>query len=87
MSKRCQSCGMPLKKDPEGGGTHTDGSKSADYCSLCYQGGAFTQPNFTAQDMQAFCIQIMREKMHLPRPIGWLFTRDIPKLQRWQSSP
>lgn len=26
--KNCQSCGMPMKKDPQSGGTHADGSKS-----------------------------------------------------------
>ena len=29
--RNCQSCGMPLKKDPEGGGTQADGSKSRPY--------------------------------------------------------
>jgi hypothetical protein len=24
----CQSCGMPLKQDPQGGGTNADGSKN-----------------------------------------------------------
>ena len=27
----CQSCGMPMKKDPENGGTNADGTKSPDY--------------------------------------------------------
>ena len=39
MSKFCQSCGMPMKKDPEGGGTNADGSKSPDYCSYCFRNG------------------------------------------------
>ncbi|HAQ38579.1 MAG TPA: hypothetical protein DCQ58_08735, partial [Saprospirales bacterium] len=26
--KNCQSCGMPLHKDPQGGGTEKDGSRS-----------------------------------------------------------
>ncbi len=34
MGKRCQSCGMPISKDPEGGGSETDGSRSAKYCSI-----------------------------------------------------
>ena len=80
----CQSCGMPLKKDPEGGGSNADGSKSADYCSYCYVSGAFMQPDFTAQDMQKFCIEKMKE-CGVPRPLGWLFTRGIPRLKRWEA--
>jgi len=82
MGQICQSCGMPLKRDPEGGGSHADGSKSSKYCSLCYQDGAFSQADFSAADMQKFCIEKMVE-CKVPRPIAWLFTRRIPKLQRW----
>ena len=45
MSKKnkfCQSCGMPMSKDPQGGGTNADGSKNENYCSYCYQNGEFT---------------------------------------------
>ena len=40
--KFCQSCGMPLSKDPNGGGTNADGTKNTSYCSYCYQNGSFT---------------------------------------------
>ena len=82
MSKSCQSCAMPMKKDPQGGGTNSDGSKNTEYCSLCYSSGVFTQPDFTAADMQKFCIQKMTE-CNVPKPLAWLFTRNIPKLNRW----
>ncbi|MBM4208647.1 MAG: hypothetical protein FJ190_11815 [Gammaproteobacteria bacterium] len=42
MSTQCQSCGMPMAKDPNGGGTNKGGTKNSRYCSLCYQHGAFT---------------------------------------------
>ena len=38
----CQCCGMPLSKDPNGGGTNSFGSKTNIYCSYCYQKGEFT---------------------------------------------
>ncbi len=47
----CQSCGMPLSKDPQKGGTKSDGTKSTDYSSYCYQNGSFTEPDITVQDM------------------------------------
>lgn len=39
--------GMPLNKDPQGGGTNADGSKSNEYCSRCYVNGQFTRPDIT----------------------------------------
>ena len=81
--KNCQSCGMPLKKDPGSGGTENDGSKSKMYCSLCYVDGKFLNPDWTSEQMQEFCKGKLKE-MGFPRPIGWLFTRNIPKLARWK---
>jgi hypothetical protein len=78
----CQSCGMPLSRDEHGGGTNVDGSKSSTYCSHCYAGGRFTLPDITAQEMQARVRDKLRE-YGIPRMFSWLFTRKIPKLQRW----
>ena len=84
MNKFCQSCGMPMKQDPEGGGTNSDGSKNILYCSYCYNAGAFTQPNITtAAQMQCFCIDKMKEQ-GMNKFFAWLFTRGIPKLERWE---
>ncbi|HPU23788.1 MAG TPA: zinc ribbon domain-containing protein [Candidatus Kapabacteria bacterium] len=83
-NKICQSCGMPMSKDPKNGGTEKDGSKSNKYCSYCYQNGNFTNPEIdTPQKMQVFCIQKMREQ-GMPKFIAWIFTRGIPKLERWK---
>ncbi len=82
--KFCQSCGMPLKKDPKTGGTTKDGSKSLKYCSYCLVDGEFTSPEIdTPQKMQEFCIEKMKEQGMI-RPIAWVFTRGIPKLERWK---
>jgi hypothetical protein len=81
----CQSCGYPLKKDKQGGGTEKDGSKSPRYCSMCYANGQFlTPPEIdTAHKMQKFCIEQMR-KSGINRFLAWLGTRSIPNLERWQ---
>ena len=84
MAQICQSCGMPLAKDAQGGGSEADGSKSTKYCSLCYQNGEFTQPDFTVREMQDFCVEKLQEH-GMPRFMGWLFTRSIPKLERWRN--
>lgn len=82
---RCQSCGFPLKKDVNGGGTEKDGSLSTMYCSMCYMNGAFLNPPEidTAEKMQTFCIQEMK-KAGMNGIFAWLATRPIPKLKRWK---
>ena len=47
FDKFCQSCGMPIEKDPENGGTNADGSKTQKFCSYCFNAGAF-RDNFTS---------------------------------------
>lgn len=82
-NKICKSCGMPLKRDTEGGGTNKDGTKSTEYCSYCFQDGNFT---FTGnvKDFQEFCRQKMIEGGH-NKLTAWLFTRGMKRLERWKS--
>ncbi|MFC1612927.1 zinc ribbon domain-containing protein [Patescibacteria group bacterium] len=83
-NKFCQSCGMPFSKDPQGGGTEQDGAKSIKYCSFCYQNGEFTSPEIdTPEKMQKFCIVKMKEQ-GMSKFIAWIFTRGIPRLERWK---
>lgn len=84
MNKFCQSCSMPLSKDPKNGGTNADGSKNEEYCSFCYENGAFLDSCTDAKEMQDFCITKMKEN-GTPKFIAWLFTRGIPKLKRWDA--
>ena len=75
---------MPLKKDPAGGGTQADGSRSKKYCSYCYQDGQFTQPDWTAEQMQIFVKGKLKE-MGIPGFLSGFFTKGIPKLERWKN--
>jgi hypothetical protein len=85
MGKLCQSCGMPLNKDPQNGGTNKDGTKNLEYCSLCYKDGQFLDNCKTAKEMQDYCIEKMNEQ-GMPKFIAWIFTRGIPRLKRWRDS-
>jgi len=50
----CQSCGMPMFRDQNGGGTEMDGvTRSIEYCSRCYKDGKFTEPDLTVDEMIA----------------------------------
>ncbi len=80
--KNCQSCGMPMKKDEKGGGTNADSSKSGKFCSHCFVGGKFTQPDITVTEMQALVKNKIQE-LGFPGFLAGLFTKNIPKLERW----
>jgi hypothetical protein len=73
---------MPLSKDDQGGGTEADGTRSAMYCSHCYQRGKFTLPDITANQMIDLVKGKMKE-MHVPGFLTYFITRNIPKLKRW----
>jgi len=81
--RNCQSCGMPLKKDTNGGGTENDGSKSEKYCSYCYENGKFINPDITVEEMKTLVKGKLKE-MRFPGFIAGLFTKGIPKLERWK---
>jgi hypothetical protein len=82
--KNCQSCGMPLKKDEKGGGTNANGSKSAMYCSYCYELGKFTWPDITVTEMKERVKGKLKE-MGFPSFITWFFTSNISRLERWKT--
>lgn len=81
--KNCQSCGMPMKKSPGGGGINADGSTSGMYCAYCYDKGRFTQPDMTAAQMQEFAKGKMKE-IGFPGFLAGLFTKGIPQLEHWK---
>ena len=59
----CQSCGMPLTKDPKRGGLEKDGqTHSTKYCSLCYDNGAFLQPDIKMTSMQHLVIHALQRQ-------------------------
>lgn len=80
---RCQSCGMPLKADPRGGGSNADGSRSSEYCSYCYENGQFHNPDMHIDEMRALIIEKLREKGY-PRFIARFFILGLERLKRWR---
>ena len=83
--KNCQSCFMPLKQDPQGGGSSVDNTKSKMYCSYCYEGGNFKQPDMEVGEMQAFVKNILKQKGFPGFLAGWM-TKGIPNLERWKKA-
>lgn len=82
--KFCQSCGMPLE-DPKLYGTEKDKSKNEEYCSYCYQDGAFTA-DCTMDEMIDFCVQPMVDaNPGMTREKAQEMMRQwFPGLKRWK---
>jgi hypothetical protein len=83
--KNCQSCGMPISRDPQGGGSEADGSKSRMYCGYCYKDGKFVLPEITLEQMQERVKSKIKES-GFPGFMAGIFTRKIPHLVRWKNS-
>lgn len=78
----CQSCSMPMDSE-ETLGTNPDGSKNRDYCTYCYQNGAFTLDT-TLEGMVEVCVPHMG---HLaPDQARRQLQEVLPKLKRWQQA-
>ncbi|PKP21801.1 MAG: transcriptional regulator [Bacteroidetes bacterium HGW-Bacteroidetes-20] len=81
----CQSCGMPLVKDPQGGGTNADQSISEKYCSFCYQNGVFLDEGISLEDKIAKNVKIAVKIIGMAEPEARLKAESIiPFLERWQ---
>jgi len=87
--KVCQSCGMPLQTTEEMG-TNRDGSKNQEYCTYCYQQGAFTK-DCTMDEMIETCCNYLDEfnkdsakKFSKEEAIAAM-KQFFPTLKRWKN--
>jgi len=82
----CQSCGMPLDKDPSQGGTNADKSKSSDYCSFCFQDGKFLDEGITLKEKIEKNVQIAVSRLSMPESKAREMAENLlPELKRWSS--
>ncbi len=82
----CQSCGMPLDKDPNHGGTNSDNSRSTKYCSFCFQEGKFTDGDITLREKIDKNVQLAVSLMNMPETQARELAESmLPKLERWKS--
>ena len=79
--KICQSCAMPID-DVATRGTEKDGSKSEEYCSYCYEGGAFTYES-TMQEMIEACVPHMVGEQFTEQSARQMMEQVFPTLKRW----
>ncbi len=83
--KFCQSCGMPMGDTTELYGVEADGSKNTDYCSYCYDKGAFTFDG-TMEEMIEVCIphMVAHNKGMTPDQARQMMGEFFPMLKRWK---
>jgi hypothetical protein len=81
----CQSCGMPLDKDPNKGGTNTDKSISEKYCSFCFKDGKFLDEGISLQEKIEKNIQIAVSRGNIPENKARKMAENLlPTLERWK---
>ncbi len=84
-AKHCQSCGMPMGETNEMYGLNSDGSKSEDYCSYCYENGKFTM-NGNMEQMIEICIPFMVEEGMDADESRKILVDMLPNLKRWKNN-
>ncbi len=78
----CQSCGMPMEDAQYG--SEADGSKCADYCCYCYEGGKFCV-DVTMEQMIDFCAKPMAAATGMaPAEAKAQMAAFFPQLKRWK---
>ena len=78
----CQSCSMPICKE-ELKGTRADGAPSDDFCTYCYQKGAFVQ-DVTMAQMIEICVPHMVNSGMPEKEARTLLETTLPNLARWR---
>ena len=85
QEKFCESCGMPMGETDEMYGTESNGSKSADYCKWCYEGGAFTNPDLTLEEqIESVAAIMVKDFGFSPEDAKEQCKGGIPNLKRWR---
>ncbi len=65
-------------------GTNADGTQNQEYCTFCFQNGAFTEPNLTVDQMIAESVKHMTTKLSFSSEKAEEMSRAvIPTLKRW----
>lgn len=86
QDKLCQSCGMPMDKDPQGGGSNANKSKNNEYCSFCFQNGKFYDEGISLQDKIEKNIQIATTKFGIAEETARKQAESLlPSLKRWKA--
>jgi hypothetical protein len=79
----CQSCASPILQEYDKG-KERNGRFSDIYCRRCFQFGAFTDPQMTAERMHEN-VRIKMIEMKFPRFLASLMANQVYTLKRWET--
>ena len=72
----CQSCGMPIMKPEDFGGS--------DYCQYCFKDGGFTLPDLTLEQMIERLIPFAFKMGVSEEDARKMAMEKLPRLKRWR---
>ena len=78
----CQSCASPILQEFDRG-KEKNGTPSETYCRRCFQFGAFTEPQMTAEKMRE-TVKIKMIELKFPRYLAVLMADRVYSLKRWE---
>ena len=79
----CQSCGMPFYQEADQG-SEADGGRSRDFCSMCYENGAFVRDE-TMEELIEEAAPHMAAACRISRDEAVSFMGALlPHLKRWE---
>lgn len=76
---------MPLLTAKAGDcrGTEANGAKSDKWCSLCFVGGSFVDPDCTVDGMIRIVDDVLKRD-HRSFLLRFMAKKQIPRLERWR---
>lgn len=84
--KFCQSCGMPMGDTDALYGTEATGAKSADYCTYCYEKGAFTFDGSMEELIKISTGPMVESNPGMtPEMARKMMEQFFPTLKRWRA--
>jgi hypothetical protein len=83
-AKNCQSCGMDLR-DRRYWGTDKANVQVDTYCISCFQGGRFTEPKLTLEEMSWRIHRLLVQQGGVPAiEAASIIDGFLPNLKRWR---
>ena len=79
----CQSCAMEMVEGSDYG-TEADESLCLDYCTHCYQDGAFVDPDLTIDQMSAIAADFIEADDVTMAEAKAISRTLLSELKRWQ---
>ncbi|MCK9487096.1 MAG: zinc ribbon domain-containing protein [Dehalococcoidia bacterium] len=80
----CESCGFNMRRNSDFG-TTSDREMTEQYCSVCYEAGAFRHPAASVDEFISAAVEdIASARKQSTGKLKLQLKKDLPKLARWK---